>query len=422
MSVRMDNFVAIILGGGRGTRLYPLTSYRSKPAVPFGAKYRLIDIPISNCINADLRKIFILTQFNSESLNTHIARTYRFDNFTDGFVTILAAEQSIGNQNWYQGTADAVRKNLVHIMTPKHKYNLILSGDQIYQMDYRKLIDFFLSKKADVVVATIPVPEKDVPGFGVMKIDDNQRIVEFAEKPKEQEVIDSFRIDSSVLEKNSISYDKGTHLASMGIYLFKKDILKEVLEDEKKTDFGKEIIPSAIKNFNVFAYLYDGYWEDVGTIKSFFQANIEFTYDLPPFDLYQEMGKFYTHPRFLPAAKFNNAMIDHAIISEGCILERATVRHSVIGIRSVLRKNVVIDNSILMGNDYYASAKNRRNMEIGENSIISNAIIDKNVTIGKNCKIVNQKKKENYDGPGYFIRDGIIIIPKNGYIKSNTII
>ncbi len=420
--MKMNNVVSIILGGGQGSRLYPLTSYRSKPAVPFGGKYRLIDIPISNCINSGLRKIFILTQFNSESLNTHIAHAYRFDNFTDGFVTILAAEQSIGNNNWFQGTADAVRKSLHHIMTPKHKYNLILSGDQIYLMNYKKIIDFFIAKKADVVVATIPVYEKDVPGFGVMKIDNNQKIVRFAEKPKNKNIIDSFRINDDTLKKNNISPTKGHHLASMGIYLFKKEILKVLLKNESKTDFGKEIIPEAINNYNVYAYLYDGYWEDVGTIRAFYHANLEFTYDLPPFNFYQETQKFYTHPRFLPPAKFNNAIIDHSIISEGCIIERATIRNSVIGIRGVVRNNTVIDNSIIMGNDTYRGDSKKRNMEINKNCIITNAIIDKNVTIGTNSKIINKKKHINYDGDGYFIRDGIIIIPKNGYIKPNTTI
>ncbi len=422
MAMKIENIVAIIMGGGRGTRLYPLTSYRSKPAVPFAGKYRLIDIPISNCLHSNIKKIFILTQFNSESLNTHLARTYRFDSFTDGFVTILAAEQSMENTNWYQGTADAVRKNMLHILTPPHKYDLVLSGDQIYQMDYRKLIEFHISKKADVTVATLPVTENKVPGFGIMKINDNQRIIEFVEKPKDKEIIKSLRISKDTLIKNNIDENSGTHLASMGIYLFKKEVLKEVLKDESKTDFGKEIIPAAIKNYKVYAFLYSGYWEDVGTIRSFFEANLAFTYDLPPFNLYQEGSKIFTHPRFLPPAKFNNAIIDHSIIAEGCIIDRGTIRHSIVGIRSIIDKNAVIDNSIIMGNDSYGKLHERKNFIIGENSIISNAIIDKNVTIGKNCKIINQKKRDKHDGKKYFIRDGIIIIPKNTVIPSNTII
>ncbi|KXK29979.1 MAG: glucose-1-phosphate adenylyltransferase [Candidatus Brocadia sinica] len=426
----MDNVISVILGGGRGTRLYPLTKERSKPAVPLAGKYRLIDIPISNCLNSDLNKIYVLTQFNSASLHRHITRAYKFDNFSRGFIEILAATQTVESMNWYQGTADAVRQNLRFFNQPNIDFVLILSGDQLYRMNYEQLIKEHIRTGAEVTISVIPAERKDAPHLGILKIDEQSRIIDFFEKPKDGKVIDSFSLDASSFDRHGVSARGRTLLASMGIYIFNLEVLREVLKETNKTDFGKEIIPEIIKKRRVFAYFFDGYWEDIGTIKSFYEANLKMTSLTPSFDLFNEKAPIYTNPLFLPGSIINDSKITQSIIADGCIINKAEIHNSVIGIRSVIGKNVVIQDSIVMGADYYESEPNIRanrfkkipDVGIGDNSRIRGAIIDKNVHIGENVTIENVKKLEQIDAENYMIRDYIIIIPKDSVIPSHTVI
>lgn len=421
----MQNTICLILGGGQGSRLFPLTKDRSKPAVPIGGKYRLIDIPISNCLNSNINRIFILSQFNSASLNKHINQTYRFDNFNKGFVDILAAEQSMENTDWYQGTADAVRKNLKHITAFLDlKYVLILSGDQIYNMDFKSLFEFHKETKSDVTISVIPVNREDAKSFGLVKLDKNY-ISDFIEKPKEDKVLDEINAGVFIREKfPDIEKDK-EYLASMGTYLFNIDVLMELLNN-KEMDFGKEIIPAAIKTKKVGGYLFNGYWEDVGTIKSFWKANIDFAVLDPKFDFYKNL--IYTNARYLPGTRFSDCSIEEALVCEGSIIKKARLKRSVIGIRYNISENVEIENSVIMGADFYESEDGKEynqkngiiNIGIGANTIIKNAIIDKNARIGKNCKIINKNNLIDFDGGNYYIRDGIIIVPKNSMIADNT--
>jgi len=423
----MKSVISVILGGGQGTRLFPLTKDRSKPAVPIGGKYRLIDIPITNCLRSGLNRIFVITQFNSESINKHIIQTYRFDNFHSGFVNILAAEQSMENRDWFQGTADAVRKNLKHILAFQDvRYVLILSGDQIYNMDYKKVFDFHTENKNELTICVKPVARKEISSFGIMKVKDNQ-IEDFIEKPKDPEVQNKF-ISVNAVRKNfpDIEPDK-EFFASMGIYIFNVDTIVEML-NRNFTDFGKEIIPQTIKEKKTGAYFFNDYWEDVGTIKTFLKANLDFALPLPKFDLYEH--NIFTHARYLPPSKTGNVFAENAILSEGSIIQRATIKNSIIGIRTIIKDNVVIENSYIMGADYYESdqAKNEntkngiKDICIDSNTIIKNAIVDKNSRIGKNCKIINHENKKEFDGANYFIRDGIVIIPKNSVIEDGTVI
>lgn len=421
----MKEVMSVILGGGQGLRLFPLTKDRSKPAVPIGGKYRLIDIPITNCLRSNFNRIFVLTQFNSESLNKHIIQTYRFDNFHSGFVNILAAEQSVENTDWFQGTADAVRKNLKHILAFKDvQYVLILSGDQIYNMDYKKLFEYHLEKNLEISISVKPVGKEETSSFGIMKVND-YLITDFVEKPKDEEVLSKFNSYDAVIKNFPEIQEKKEYFASMGIYLFNVDALQDVL-NSSYTDFGKEIIPYSIKQKKVGAFFFNGYWEDVGTIRTFLNANLDFASPLPKFDLYE--SSIYTHARYLPPSKLENCHIETSIISEGSIIQNATVVNSVIGIRSIIKNQVRIENSIIMGADYYESPadikdnkeNNLNDICIGENTIIKNAIIDKNSRIGKNCKIINKDNKETYDGDNYFIRNSIVIIPKNSVVKDNT--
>lgn len=421
----MKEVMSVILGGGQGSRLFPLTKDRSKPAVPIGGKYRLIDIPITNCLRSNFNRIFVITQFNSESLNKHIIQTYRFDNFHKGFVNLLAAEQSLENRDWFQGTADAVRKNLKHILAFQDvKHVLILSGDQIYKMDYNKLLDHHLHNKLEITISVKPVKEEEAKSFGIMKV--NKTIItDFIEKPKEKEELLKFNSSDAVKENFPEIDDNREYFASMGIYLFNTDALLDVLNNKYK-DFGKEIIPHSIKQKKVGAFFFNDYWEDVGTIKTYLNANLDFASTLPKFDLYAD--SIYTHARYLPPSKLSNCYIERAIISEGSIIQNATIKNSVIGIRSIIKDGVKIEGSIIMGSDYYESTeviksnkkKNLSEICIGENTIIRNAIIDKNSRIGKNCKIINKSNIENYKCDKYYIKDYIVIIPKNSIIEDNT--
>jgi len=429
MSVNASNVLSVIMGGGQGQRLFPLTRDRSKPAVPLAGKYRLVDIPISNCINSGLRRIYLLTQFNSASLHRHISQSYKFDQFSGGFVEILAAEQTLSDTSWYQGTADAVRKNLVHFLNHDFEHLLILSGDQLYRMDFRHIIADHAESGADVTVSTIPVPRDQAAGFGIMQINSDQRITRFVEKPKDPAVLDSLRVDSATQAHLGPDNQDDLLLASMGIYLFKRDVILKLL-DNSLTDFGNHVIPGAIDSHKVHAYIFQGYWEDVGTIRSYFEANLDLVAELPRFNFFDMGSPVFTRPRFLPGSKINAAQIDHGVISDGCILNHCNVQHSIVGIRSIIHQGCTLVRTILLGCDYYESEISIRQHEsqglprigIGPNTHIENAIIDKNARIGADCKISPVGKPDKVDHPLYYIRDGIVIIPKNGIIPKGTVI
>ena len=417
----MKDILGLILGGGKGTRLFPLTLVRSKPAVPLGGKYRLIDIPISNCINSGINKIFVLTQYNSASLHRHITQTYKFGFFSQGFVDILAAEQTPESIHWFQGTADAVRQTLRHILTYNVKYILILAGDQLYRMDYGKVVEQHLARKADISVCVIPVEESKASSFGMLKMEKNGRMTEFNEKPKDPKSIDRLKVDIKTWKEFGVSNEKPL-LASMGIYLFHTDILVEVLKDETKLDFGRDIIPAALANYNVYGYIFNGYWEDIGTIGAFYRANLDLTAECPQFNFYDPQAPIYTHPRFLPASRMENCLVETSIISEGCSIRDAKIMNSVIGIRTLVDRQAEISNSLVMGADYYDANSLSIPVGIGSNSKIKDAIIDKNARIGRNVRIENNRKLRDFDGGNYYIRDGIVIIPKNAVIEDGTVI
>jgi glucose-1-phosphate adenylyltransferase len=428
------NVLAVIMGGGAGTRLFPLTMERSKPAVPLAGKYRLVDIPISNCINSNLKRIYLLTQFNSASLHRHISQSYKFDHFGGGFVEILAAEQTPTDTSWYQGTADAVRKNLVHFVNNDFEYMVILSGDQLYRMDFRRILAQHVESYADLTVATMPVLRKDTHAFGIMEINPERRITRFVEKPKDPAVLESFRLDPHWYPKLDIEGEQEYWLASMGIYVFNRDVLIKLLENPEWTDFGKHVIPQAIVSrspeYRVFSYVFQGYWEDIGTIRSFFEANIDITSELPRFNFFDMNAPIFTRPRFLPASKINGGQIDHAVISDGCILNRATISNSIIGVRSIVGEGSRLHRVIMLGCDYYESQASilenqilgKPRIGIGQNAQIENAIIDKNARIGDNVTISPSGKPDNVDHPLYFVRDGVVIIPKNAVIPNGTVI
>jgi glucose-1-phosphate adenylyltransferase len=429
MSPNTSNVLAVIMGGGAGTRLFPLTKERSKPAVPLAGKYRLVDIPISNCINSNLKRIYVLTQFNSASLHRHMSQSYKFDQFSGGFVEILAAEQTPTSTSWYEGTADAVRKNLTHFLNHDFEYLVILSGDQLYRMDFRRIITQHIETYADLTVATIPVPRHQAQGLGIMQINEERRIVRFVEKPKEEAVLDSLKLNRDSYPRLGIEGDEEFLLASMGIYVFNRDLIVQLL-DNQHTDFGKHIIPGAIANHRVFSYVFQGYWEDVGTIRSFFEANLDLVSELPRFNFFDMSAPVFSRPRFLPGSKINGATIDHALVSDGCIINPSVIRHSVVGIRSIVGAGSELHRVILMGGDYYESHASivehellgRPRIGIGQNTKIENAIIDKNARIGDNVVISPAGKPEEADHPLYYIRDGIVVIPKNGVIPHGTVI
>ncbi|HXT38934.1 MAG TPA: glucose-1-phosphate adenylyltransferase [Candidatus Angelobacter sp.] len=429
MSANTSNVLSIIMGGGQGTRLFPLTRERSKPAVPLAGKYRLVDIPISNCINSNLRRVYLLTQFNSASLHRHISQSYKFDHFSGGFVEILAAEQTFTDASWYQGTADAVRKNLLHFLNHDFDFALILSGDQLYRMDFREILSQHAVTGADVTIATIPVARDPAQSLGIMQINTERRITRFVEKPKDPAALDSLKLEKAWYPKLGIEGEDELFLASMGIYVFNRDILIKLL-DNNHADFGKHIIPGAIQTHRVFSYIFQGYWEDIGTIGSFFEANLDVTSELPRFNFFDMSAPIFTRPRFLPASKINGAQIDHAVISDGCIINRGKISHSIIGVRSMLNTGCEVNRTIMLGCDYYEShdsiqrheAAGKPRIGIGHNTRVENAIIDKNARIGSDCVISPNGKPENVDHELYYIRDGIIIIPKNGIVPHGTVI
>ena len=417
------------MGGGQGTRLFPLTKDRAKPAVPLAGKYRLVDIPISNCINSGLRRIYILTQFNSASLHGHISRTYKFDQFTSGFVEILAAQQTLTNTSWYEGTADAVRKNLIHFLNHDFEYLLILSGDQLYRMDYREMIAQHVESGADITVATIPVGRKEAQSFGIMQIAEDCCIKRFVEKPKDPAVLDSLRLPPDWLRKNGIDDGGEKFLGSMGIYVFNRHLIEKLL-DNPLSDFGKHIIPHAINTHRVCSYIFQGYWEDIGTIRSFFEANLDLVSELPRFNFFDMSAPIFSRPRYLPGSKINGAQIEHAVISDGCIINQANIKNTIVGLRTFVGSGTEMNRVIILGCDFYESAESIAKNEhegkprigIGANCKIENAIVDKNARIGDNVKISPVGKPENTDHELYFIRDGIVIIPKNAVLPHGTVI
>lgn len=421
-----SSVVAIILGGGRGTRLFPLTDHRSKPAVPIGGKYRLVDIPISNCLNSDIRRIYVLTQFNSASLNRHIKKTYNFDVFSSGFVDILAAEQTASNPDWFQGTADAVRQSLHHMANHEYDHVLILSGDQLYQMDYRKVLERHKENNSDITIATIPVDAEDATGFGIMKSNKEGLIDSFIEKPD----LETLKDWKSAVPKRF--KDKGKeYLASMGIYIFNKETLKRLFEENPDAiDFGKEIIPKALKEgLSVSSYEFDGYWTDIGTIKSFYDANLALVDTLPDFNLYDNDNFLYTRARLLPASKLMGTTLEHALMAEGCIIEASRIVWSVIGIRSRIGNGTTIENSIIMGNDYFqdretieTASPDKPAFGIGKHCYISNCIIDKNACIGNDVRIVGGDHLEDGEHDLFYVQDGIVIIKKGQIIPDRTVI
>jgi glucose-1-phosphate adenylyltransferase len=421
--------ISVILGGGAGTRLFPLTKDRSKPAVPLAGKYRIVDIPISNCLNSGLKRIFLLTQFNSSSLHRHIQQSYRFDDFSNGFVEIMAAQQTPSNAAWYQGTADAVRQNLEHFANSAHKYVLVLSGDQLYRMNFREVIEQHIRSGADVTVATIPVNRVDARSFGIMQIDGEERITRFVEKPQEDDLIDTLRMDGATRSKLGIYSGDDLLLASMGIYVFNRDVMEKALAG-KHVDFGKHIIPNLISSGRVFSYVYQGYWEDIGTLKAFFDANLDLVNEIPKFNFFDTQAPIYTHARYLPASKIVRSQVERGAIADGCIIVDARIEHSIIGIRSRIEGGVIIKDSILMGHDDYETpeemqadyARGVPPLGVGRNSYIERAIIDKNARIGDHVRISPQGKPENLDGDNWYIRDGIVVVPKGGIIRPGTVI
>jgi glucose-1-phosphate adenylyltransferase len=422
MKPKKKNVIAIILGGGQGSRLYPLTESRSKPAVPIGGKYRLVDIPISNCMNSDIYRIFVLTQFNSASLNAHIKNTYHFSIFSHAFVDILAAEQTPDNAKWFQGTADAVRQCMPHFLNHDFDYALILSGDQLYQMDLNEMIEEHIKNEADISIATLPVNAKDAPEFGILKTNSENFIEAFIEKPA-KELLSDWESDVSDQMKS-----EGKHyLASMGIYVFNREFLLDVMSDTGTQDFGKEIIPQAVGKKKIFSFQYEGYWTDIGNIDSFFEANIGLTDDVPKFNLFDNENKIVTRPRLLPPTKFKKTDLDRSLISEGCIINAKEIIRSVIGIRSRIGEGTIIQNCYVMGNDFYQSIdemnedikNDKKLVGIGERCFINNAIVDKNCRIGNDVYINGGKHLENFSNELYSIKDGIVVVKKGAILPDN---
>lgn len=416
--------ISIVLGGGRGSRLFPLTYSRSKPAVPIAGKYRLVDIPISNCLNSGFNRILVLTQFNSASLNSHIKNSYHFDIFSRGFVDILAAEQNIENDKWYQGTADAVRQSMKHLTKYEYDYILILSGDQLYQMDFRELIDYHCVNESDITIATIPVNAHDAPGFGILKADDDGNITSFAEKPS-PDILGEWK--SEVSDKSRSEGKE--YLASMGIYVFSRNMLKKIFDSDPGDDFGGELIPNAIGKYKIMSFQYDGYWTDIGTIQSFFDANLELTQDLPKFNLFGH-SPIYTRARMLPPSKILGSYVSKAIFGDGCVVMADKIENSIVGNRSRIDKGSTLVNTYMMGADYYQNTdeivNNDQhgcpNLGVGKYCYIERAILDKNCSIGDNVRILGSKDLPDGDFDTYSIKDGIVVVKKNAVIPPGTII
>lgn len=413
--------LAIIMGGGAGTRLFPLTKDRAKPAVPLGGKYRIVDIPISNCLNSGLRSIYVLTQFNSMSLHRHIQASYKFDNFSRSFIDLLAAQQTPAGSQWYQGTADAVRQNMRYFLERPFDYYLILSGDQLYRMDFRVLLHQHIQSGADITLATKPVHRHQVSEFGIMQSGADRRISRFVEKPKEEAVLHEMKMSSELLRAINSNEHEELFQASMGIYVFNRDVLVKCLDNDL-VDFGKHIIPQSIKERNVSAFIFKGYWEDVGSIRAFYEANLDLTDLVPEYSFFDTEAPIYTHPRFLPGSKINGATLRQAIISDGCIISDAHLERSVIGVRSIIQSGATIRNSIIMGADYFEQNRDedsgRPAIGIGRNCVIDRAIIDKNARIADGVVITPEGKPANSDGDNYFIRNGIVVVPKNAVIPA----
>jgi glucose-1-phosphate adenylyltransferase len=425
--------LAIVLGGGAGTRLYPLTKLRAKPAVPLAGKYRLIDIPVSNCINSEIFKIYVLTQFNSASLNRHISRAYNFSGFSDGFVEVLAAQQTKDSPDWFQGTADAVRQYLQVVEEWDVDEVVILSGDHLYRMDYRLFVERHRETNADITLSVVPISEKNASEFGLMKIDPSGRVVEFSEKPK-GEALTQMRVDTTKLGLNAEQAAEKPYIASMGIYVFKKQVLVDLLKKSlEQTDFGKEIIPGAAATHNIQAYLFDGYWEDIGTIESFYDANLALTQQpTPPFSFYDEKAPIYTRSRYLPPTKLLDAHVTESMIGEGCIIKQCRIHHSVLGVRSRIMEGCTIEDALIMGSDFYEPAPERKTQAetggipigIGANSTVRRAIIDKNARIGADVMIINKEgvDEAQREEHGFYIRSGIVVVLKNATIANGTVI
>ncbi|MCL6293490.1 glucose-1-phosphate adenylyltransferase [Jejuia spongiicola] len=417
-----NSVLAIILGGGQGSRLHPLTEQRSKPAVPIAGKYRLVDIPISNCINSDIKRMYVLTQFNSASLNRHIKNTYHFSFFSSAFVDVLAAEQTPDNKGWFQGTADAVRQSMHHFVRHEFDYVLILSGDQLYQMDYAEMINAHVKSKAKISIATIPVNAKDATSFGILKSDDKNVITSFIEKPDASLLPDWTSDVSDDMKSQGRNY-----LASMGIYIFNRDLLIKLMKDDSTIDFGKEIIPQNIEKHKTLSYQYEGYWTDIGTIDSFFEANLRLTKDIPDFDLYDKKKRIYTRARMLPTTKIAGTILDETVIAEGCIISAGKIEKSVIGIRSRIGDESTVIKTYMMGNDYYQPLSDVENsnistLGIGARCFIKNAILDKNCCIGDDVRINGGRHLEDTETETYAVRDGIVVIKKNAVIPNGTVI
>jgi glucose-1-phosphate adenylyltransferase len=425
-----EKTLAIIMGGGAGSRLFPLTKERSKPAVPLAGKYRLVDIPISNCLNSGLRRIYVLTQFNSVSLHRHIHTTYKFDQFSRSYVEILAAQQTPTDSQWYQGTADAVRQNLADFLNGPFEYFVVLSGDQLYRMDYRRMLEQHIETKAELTVGTIPVVRQDASSFGIMHTDAQRNITRFVEKPKDPAVLDTLRIPPGLLTELGRDAEAELFQASMGIYIFNREALRQSL-DNQLMDFGKHVIPDALAKLRVQAHIFQGYWEDIGTIRAFFDANLALTNPLPPFSFFDATAPIYTHMRFLPGSKVNGATVRQAIISDGCIISDANIERAVIGLRSIIKSGSTIKNSIVMGADYYEELNPGREGEpplgIGSNCVVDHAIVDKNARIGNGVVITPDGKGDECDGPPvrwsdgtekplWYVRDGIVVIPKGAVL------
>jgi glucose-1-phosphate adenylyltransferase len=430
----MRSVLALILGGGRGTRLFPLTSQRSKPAVPVAGKYRLIDIPISNCINSGLSRIYVLTQFLSTSLHRHIGNTYKFDMFSRGFVEVLAAQQTNETADWYQGTADAVRQNIPYIEREKTEHVLILSGDQLYRMDYRDLYKTHVDTGADVTIAAIPVKEEDTPGFGLMSMTDAGRVTGFVEKPKTVDERKPYHVPAEWITSRGIEPHGRAYLANMGIYLFKTDVLLEMLTERPvATDFGKEVFPRNIQKRQIFAHLFDGYWEDLGTIRSYHESSLALARENPPFDFFSPDGVIYTRMRNLPASRINGATLEHSLVADGCVIgPRTRIENSLVGVRTRIGSDCIIRDTVITGADTFEtdaqraanSKAGRPNLSIGDGSVVARAILDKDCRIGKGVKLTNEARKEHADGPNgsYYIRDGIICVPRGAVIPDGTVV
>lgn len=410
--------------------MFPLTKERAKPAVPLAGKYRLVDIPISLCLNSGLKRIFLLTQYLSSSLHRHVQQSYRFDDYHPrGFIEIMAATQRSDMSGWYQGTADAVRQNFRHFRNHKHDLVLILSGDQLYRMDYRDILAHHVHRGADLTVATIPVHRAAARGFGIMHIDGSQRIVRFVEKPKDEELLNSLVIPPEIRAQQNLPQHEDLYLASMGIYVFNRSVLEEALADPQVTDFGKDVIPRLIERLKVFSYVYQGYWEDIGTIRAFYDANLDLTEPVPKFNFYDASSPIYTRSRYLPASKVDRCQVDRATLADGCILRESTISRSIIGIRTRLEPGVQVSDSIIMGADYYETLAEmelnrqmgRPHVGVGSHTVIEGAIIDKNARIGSDV-VIRPNGRADTDGQFYYIRDGIVVIPKDAVVPNGTVI